>query len=81
MKTTWLAGICVGVLMAGCAEQKAAPTTSTPPLSASERSDKAIKDPFGYSPDWSDTEIGGSDIENDMHRRQAHRRAANAKTP
>ena len=81
MKTTWLAGTCVLILIAGCAEQKAAPTTSTPPLSASERSDKAIKDPFGYSPDWSDTEIGGSGIETDMERRRAQRNSGNATTP
>jgi hypothetical protein len=44
-------------LMAGCAARQQAPTTR--PLTASERSDKALQDPFRYSPDFSDTEGGG----------------------
>ena len=50
----WLASFCLGGFwLAGCANHHG-PTTR--PMSASERSDKAMKDPFGYSPDFSDTE-------------------------
>ena len=56
---------CLGVLLsiivagsAGCAGKQGASTTR--PLSAAERSDKALRDPFRYSPDWSDTDTGGS---------------------
>ena len=29
------------------------------PETAQERQDRAMKDPFGYKPDWSDTSVGG----------------------
>jgi hypothetical protein len=51
-----LAFFCV----AGCAAKH--PTTH--PLTAAERSDKAKQDPFGYSPDFSDTD---SDSERTTH--------------
>jgi hypothetical protein len=38
----------VGMFLAGCADQSG-PTTR--PLTAYERSENALKDPFGYSPD------------------------------
>ena len=51
----WLALFCLGGFsLGGCAANHHGPTTR--PMSASERSDKAMKDPFGYSPDFSDTE-------------------------
>ena len=56
-----LAGLALFCL-AGCAGKQAGPTTR--PLTASERSDKAKQDPFGYSPDFSDTE---SDSERTTH--------------
>ena len=40
-------------VVAGCGGGKQSGPTTKP-------SDKAAKDPFGYSPDWSDTEIGGT---------------------
>ena len=54
----WLLAAAFFVLLAGCAAKQEGPTTR--PSTAAERSDKALKDPFGYSPDWSDTETGHS---------------------
>ena len=47
----------VYLLVPGCAGRQNAPTTR--PMTASERSDKALRDPFGYSPDFSDADTGG----------------------
>ena len=37
----------------GCSEKKSHEPT------ARERQDRALKDPFGYKPDWSDTGVSG----------------------
>jgi len=50
--------LCIVSGLAGCAGKQDGPTTR--PLTAAERSDKALKDPFHYSPDWSDTDTGNS---------------------
>jgi hypothetical protein len=62
-KAPLLAGFTL-LCLAGCAAKQSGPTTR--PLTAAERSDKALRDPFGYSPDFSDTEtVGGSTAEFD----------------
>jgi hypothetical protein len=38
-----------GAVLLGCADQDTGPTTR--PMTAYERSENALKDPFGYSPD------------------------------
>ena len=54
------------VCVAGCAAKHEAPGTKTHPMTAAQRSDKALQDPFGYSPDFSDTEgVGGGTAEFD----------------
>ena len=59
-----LAGLALVLCVAGCAAKHDAPTTR--PLTASERSDKALRDPFGYSPDFSETDRGaGGDAQLD----------------
>jgi len=51
-------GIALFLCLSGCAPKHNHPTTR--PLTAAERSDKAMQDPFGYSPDFTDTEgVGG----------------------
>lgn len=67
-RTTPLAGfalfLCVAGYVAGCAAKQEAPRTR--PMTAAQRSDKAMQDPFGYSPDFSDTEgVGGGTAEFD----------------
>lgn len=52
-----LLGLCAVLCIAGCAGRHDGPTTR--PLTAAERSDKALRDPFRYSPDWSETDVGG----------------------
>ena len=42
---------------ASCANKESGPTTR--PMTARERQDRALKDPFGYKPDWRDTDFGG----------------------
>ena len=40
----------------GCAGEQKNKTPTTQPMTAAERSDKALRDPFGYSPDFGDTD-------------------------
>ena len=56
MKTQALL-LTAALLLAGCRGKENSPATQP---SSRDPSDKALKDPFGYSPDFSDTEIGGS---------------------
>ena len=46
-----------GLSLPACAKKSASPTTR--PATAQERQDRALKDPFGYKPDWSDTDVSG----------------------
>ena len=62
----------------GCAAKQDAPTTR--PLTAAERSDKAIRDPFGYSPDFSDTD-SGSGAAADLDRKALNRDLGNVIMP
>ena len=63
-KTAALLGLGLAIAFSGCARKGAGPTTR--PLTAAERSDKALKDPFRYSPDWSGTDVsGGGDADLD----------------
>ena len=57
MRRSFLLPLGAGLLLAGCAGKGTSATTR--PSTASERSDKALRDPFKYSPDWSDTDIAG----------------------
>ena len=60
--TATAAGVAmVGLVLsvAGCAGNDKAASPTTRPASAAERGDRALKDPFKYSPDWSDTDVGG----------------------
>jgi hypothetical protein len=45
------------LLATSCAHKSSAPTTQ--PAAAREKPDRALKDPFGYKPDFGDTSIGG----------------------
>ena len=47
----------VSLVLAGCANKNSGPTTR--PASADKPAERAKKDPFGYSPNFSDTEMGG----------------------
>ena len=50
----------------GCSEKKSHQPT------ARERQDRALKDPFGYKPDWNDTNVSGggtSDLDKDGLRK------------
>ena len=53
------AGLAV-LLAAGCAESKAQPTSR--PATLRDRQDKAIRDPFGYSPEMGTTDISGGGL-------------------
>ena len=57
-------GLAFGSL--GCSEKKSHQPT------ARERQDRALKDPFGYKPDWNDTNVSGggtSDLDKDGLRK------------
>ena len=63
MRTTaWLLapcavfGVCALVHVPGCAHKGGAPTTR--PATAAERSERALRDPFRYSPGWDDADVG-----------------------
>ena len=45
------------LLLPSCAKQRQGPTTR--PATAQKSSDRALKDPFGYKPDWSGTGVSG----------------------
>lgn len=47
------------VLLIGCASDK---KPSTRPASVSERSDAALRDPFGYSPEMGKADISGGKV-------------------
>ena len=53
-----LAGCGLGLLLtlSACAKKPAAAGREP---TAQERQDRAMKDPFGYKPDWKDTDISG----------------------
>jgi hypothetical protein len=58
------------LLCSGCTEHHDQPTTQ--PAGTYERSEKALKDPFGYSPDMGNTDISGggiSDLDRDALRK------------
>jgi hypothetical protein len=58
MRAATLAWTCaLALLITACAHKRSQPTTR--PATARERQDRALKDPFGYKPDFSDTSIGG----------------------
>ena len=51
----------------GCASKKAAPQPT-----AQERQDRALKDPFGYKPNWNNTNVSGggtADLDQDGLRK------------
>lgn len=49
------------VFLVGCSKQREPEATSRP-STLRERQDKAIKDPFGYSPDVDRTDISGGGL-------------------
>jgi hypothetical protein len=53
---------CVVFALAGCASKQAGPTTR--PATAAERTDRAERDPFHYSLDWSEADVSGGDTAN-----------------
>ena len=53
---------CIALALAGCAAKQQGPTTR--PATAAERGDRALRDPFHYSIDWSETDISGGDTAN-----------------
>ena len=61
-----LAAACgFAALLPACSEPANKPT-------AQERQDRALKDPFGYKPDWSDTSVSGggtTDLDKDGLRK------------
>ena len=52
-------GAAVLLSLPGCAKKGGAPADGAP--TAQERQDRALKDPFGYKPDWRDTDVTGGD--------------------
>ena len=51
--------VTAAMVACGCASEKK-PTTQ--PAKLSDRTDKALSDPFGYSPDFDRTDISGGGI-------------------
>lgn len=50
--------VCGLAIVAGsCARKARGPTTR--PMTAQQRQDRALKDPFGYKPDWQGTGVSG----------------------
>jgi len=61
---SWLlaSGFCL-LLLTGCTQINAATTQpTTRPLSASDRQDAAMRDPFGYSPNPGKTDVSGGGL-------------------
>jgi len=56
-RTLFVAG---ALLLAGCSHGKEGKPT-TRPAAADDPADKAMRDPFGYSPSWGEAEEIGSD--------------------
>ena len=58
---TWRVTLIVwgALALGGCAGNKGKPTTQ--PATAAGPADKAMRDPFGYSPSWGEAEEIGSD--------------------
>jgi hypothetical protein len=54
MKYATLAACGLALLAAACSHSGQSRTPT-----ARERQDRAIKDPFGYKPDWSNTSVSG----------------------
>jgi hypothetical protein len=51
--------LCLALLGGGCANQKQQSSTTRPSGPGGDPADRATRDPSGYSPDWSETNIGG----------------------
>ena len=49
--------VAAALLLPACAHKDAEPTTR--PLTAQERQDRALHDPFGYKPDWTGATVTG----------------------
>lgn len=49
----------MAISAASCARKAKGPTTR--PLTTQQRQDRALKDPFGYKPDWHGTGVSGGD--------------------
>ena len=65
---------CVLALTAACGLASSLPgcAKSPPRETAQERQDRALKDPFGYKPDWSNTNVSGggtTDLDKDGLRK------------
>ena len=63
----------LALLTSGCSTKGS--TKSKPEPTAQERQDRALKDPFGYKPDWSNTSVGGNgtaDLDQDGLRKDLH---------
>ena len=54
-----LTAACGFALFASASCANKTPGPSPRPMTAQERQDRALKDPFGYKPDWSGTDVGG----------------------
>ena len=73
-----LRGLVVSVLLVGCATDRSAPTTQ--PASVGERGEKALRDPFGYSPDFDESDISGGGL-TDFDRKGFERDLGNVLNP
>ena len=58
-------GLALLLTLSACAKKPAAAARQP---TARERQDRAMKDPFGYKPDWSDTDVsrgGAAELDRD----------------
>jgi hypothetical protein len=67
MRHATLAACGLALFVAGCSN-----ATAQKQPTARERQDRAMKDPFGYKPDWSNTSVSGggtADLDKDGLKR------------
>ena len=67
-----LTAACGFAAFAFCLLQGCADSAKTRQPTAQERQDRALKDPFGYKPDWSNTGVSGggtADLDKDGLRK------------
>ena len=53
---------CVGLVLAGCGGHTSTTQPASRPATVRERQDRALKDPFGYSPEVDRTDISGGGL-------------------
>ena len=54
-------GCCVAILACSCAHKDTKSGPTTRPMTLQERQARALRDPFGYKPDFTGTGVSGGD--------------------